>query len=283
MRTSFDEKNEILSIFLDRLQSHNRLIEEYRHRPIEYLAHTGSYYPPKLERMFTDVYGLRMLRAQWIGPRGGGKTYTVGDLAASMFLFRGFDVLIASGGEGQAKEVYEVVMDDLGEEEAEEYVPSMTTQITTGRDGNWIRFIPASTRRARGPHPGRGHGGLIILDEEGEMDGKIVKAVLGTGSTAKPLVIIRASTAHNIAGKGTYHPNSPEKARLIVETADAGIIDARNSLCLIQEHPEGGWNYIPVKHTDDYGMIAKTAYRIGPKRKKELMKKLESARKRHGI
>ena len=86
-----------------------------------------------------------------------------------------------------------------------------------------------------------------------------------------------------IAGKGAYHPHTPEDDRLIVETAEAGIIDARNSLCLIQEHPEGGWNYIPIKYTDDYGMIAKTAYRIGPKRKKELMKKLDTARKRYGI
>jgi len=41
---------------------------------------------------------------------------------------------------------------------------------------------------------------MIILDEECEMEEKIVKAVLGTGSTAKPLIIIRASTAHNIDG-----------------------------------------------------------------------------------
>ena len=197
----YDEKNEILNIFLDELKGRNRLIEENYHRPVEFLAKRGSYYPSPLEEMFMDVYTLRVNRAMWIGPRGGGKTYGLGDLASCLFLFKEFDILIASGGEGQSKEVYEEVMNVLGEdEEVEEYVPTLTRQITRGRAGNWIRFLPASTRRARGPHPGRGHGGMIILDEEGEMDEKVVKAVLGTGSTAKPLIIIRASTAHNIDG-----------------------------------------------------------------------------------
>ncbi|OPL13697.1 MAG: hypothetical protein AVO39_10185 [delta proteobacterium MLS_D] len=200
MKTSFDEKNEILHLFLEGLKNQNRLIHEYKDRPIEFLAKTGSYYPPILREMFMDIYRQRVLRAMVIGPRGGGKTYSLGDIAASLFLFYGFDVLIASGGEGQAKEVYEEVTSVLGEEEVDEYVPTLTTQISKGRSGNWIRFIPASTRRGRGPHPGRGHGGLIILDEEGEMEEKIVNAVLGTGSTANPLIIIRASTAHKIDG-----------------------------------------------------------------------------------
>lgn len=201
MITSYDEKTEILNIFLEEFRDRDRLIGKYNHKPIEFLARTGSYYPPLLEEMFMDIYMHRIDRAMWIGPRGGGKTYGLGDLAASLFLFKGFDVLIASGGEGQSKEVYEEitsVLDDDGE--VAEYVPEVTKQITRGRTGNWIRFLPASTKRARGPHPGRGHGGMIILDEEGEMEEKIVKAVLGTGSTARPLIIVRASTAHNIDG-----------------------------------------------------------------------------------
>jgi len=111
-------------------------------------------------------------------------------------------VLISSGGEEQAKGTYERVTQVLSEDsdEMEKYIPTLTTQITKGRAGNWIRFTAASMRRVRGPHPGRGHGGLLILDEEGEMEEKIVKAVLGTGGTANPLIIIRASTAHNIDG-----------------------------------------------------------------------------------
>ena len=201
MITSFNEKQEILNIFLQEFRDHDKLIGEYNGRPIEFLARSGSYYPPPLRQMFLDIYYLRVTRALWIGPRGGGKTFGLGDLSACLFLFCGFDVLIASGGEGQAKEVYEEVTSVLNDEgEVADYVPEITKQITRGRSGNWIRFVPASTRRVRGPHPGRGHGGMIILDEEGEMEEKIVKAVLGTGSTAKPLIIIRASTAHNIDG-----------------------------------------------------------------------------------
>lgn len=202
MITSFDDKNEILNLFLEELRERDKLIEDYRHKPIEFLAKRGSYYPPKLAEMFTDIYTLKVTNAIWKGPRSGGKTYGLGDLAASMFLFKGFDVLISSGGEGQAREVYEEVMNVLEDKEVTDYVPTITMQITKGRKGNWIRFTPASTKRVRGPHPGRGHGGMIILDEEGEMEEKIVKAVLGTGGTADPLVIIRSSTAHNI--DGTY-------------------------------------------------------------------------------
>ena len=201
MITSFDEKNEILNIFLERLQEYDRLIDEYKPRPFEFLARYGSFYPPVLEDMFMDIYSGRITRALWVGPRGGGKTYSLGDLASTLFLFLGFDVLIASGGESQAKEVYDEVMKVLSDDgEVAEYIPEITKQITKGRKGNWIRFLPASTKRARGLHPGRGHGALLILDEECEMDEEIVKAVLGTGSTAKPLVIIRASTAHNVDG-----------------------------------------------------------------------------------
>jgi len=203
MITSYDEKNEILNLFLGEFKDRDRLIGEYTNRPIQFLANSGSYYPPILEEMFLDIYYLRVTRALWKGPRGGGKTFGLGDLSACLFLFKGFDIIIASGGEGQAKEVYEEVtsvLDDDGE--VAEYIPEITKQITRGRSGNWIRFVPASTKRVRGPHPGRGHGGVIILDEECEMEEKIVKGVLGTGSTAKPLIIIRASTAHNI--DGTY-------------------------------------------------------------------------------
>ena len=201
MITRYDEKSEILNLFLEELKDRNRLIEEYEYKPLEFLAMKGSYYPPKLEEMFLDIYSGRVTRALWVGPRSGGKTYELGDLAAVLFLFKGFDALISSGGEDQAKGTYERVTTVLADEgETAEYVPTLTTQITRGRSGNWIRFTAASTRRVRGPHPGRGHGGLIILDEEGEMDEKIVKAVLGTGGTADPLIIIRASTAHNIDG-----------------------------------------------------------------------------------
>ena len=107
MITKYDEKNEILNLFLGELKERNRLIENYRDKPIDFLARRGSYYPPKLERMFLDIYYLRVTRALWVGPRGGGKTYSLGDLASVLFLFMGFDALIASGGEGQAKEVYD--------------------------------------------------------------------------------------------------------------------------------------------------------------------------------
>jgi len=204
MKISYDGKNEILNVFLEELRNQDKVIEAYGWKPLEFLAKKGSYYPPILKKMFMDVYTLRVLSAILKGPRGGGKTISLGDIAATLFLFKGFDVLIGSGGEEQSKEVYDEVTKvlDIDDEEVAAQVIHQTMQITRGRRGNWIRFIPASTRRARGPHPGRGHGAVIILDEEGEMIEAVVKAILGTGSTAYPLIILRASTAHNM--DGTY-------------------------------------------------------------------------------
>jgi len=202
MIISRDDKNAILEVFLDKLVRNNRLIEEYRHKPLEFLAQRGSYYPPKMEQMFLDIYSGRVTKAAIVGPRGGGKTFSLGDLTSCMFLFRGFDVLIGSGSQEQASKVYDRVMDILRDDsETAEYVPNMTTKVAKGKNDNWIEFVPASQKRARGPHPGEGkRGGMIIVDEEAEMDEAILKALIGTGGTAKPLVILRASTAHKVDG-----------------------------------------------------------------------------------
>jgi hypothetical protein len=202
MIVSHDDKQAVLKIFLDKLENQNRLIEENSSKPLEFLAKRGSYYPPPLERMFLDIYFGLVTRAAWVGPRGGGKTFTLGDLASCMFLFKFYDVLIGSGSEEQASKVYDRVMKILcDKEETAEYVPSMTTKVAKGKKENWIEFVPASQKRARGPHPGEGkRGGMIIVDEEAEMDEAILKALIGTGGTAQPLVIIRASTAHKVDG-----------------------------------------------------------------------------------
>ena len=213
MIVSRDEKNAILNVFLNKLESQNKLKEEYGGKPIQWLAKRGSYYPPILEKMFLDIYFGRVRRAALVGPRGGGKTFTLGDIASAMFLFKGFDGLIGSGSEKQAAQVYERVWQLLGEgEEMEEYVPDITTRLTRGKDGNWIEFVPASQRRVRGPHPGEGkRGGLIIIDEEAEMAEDIFKAFIGTGGTAKPLVIIRASTSHKVEGTFADLVDNPKR------------------------------------------------------------------------
>lgn len=212
MIVSRDDKKQILNIFLERLETNNKLIEKYRYKPLEFLATKGSYYPPKQEQMFMDLY-TNIDRGVWLGPRGGGKTFEAGDLASCLFLFKEFDVLIGSGSDAQAQKVYRRIMQILDDDkEIEDYVPTLSTTITRGRNGNWIEFVPASAKRARGPHPGEGkRGGLIILDEECEMDVTIVDAIMGTGGTAKPLKILRASTAHKVEGSFIDLVDEPEK------------------------------------------------------------------------
>jgi hypothetical protein len=200
--TTRDEKNTILEVFLDKLEKDDRLKVEYSPKPLEFLAKRGSYYPPILEKMFKDIYFGLVTRAALVGPRGGGKTFSLGDLASCMFLFKDYDVLIGSGSEEQASKVYDRVMQILcDDDETADYVPNITTKVAKGKKKNWIEFVPASQKRARGPHPGEGkRGGMIIVDEEAEMDDAILKALMGTGGTAQPLVIVRASTAHKVDG-----------------------------------------------------------------------------------
>jgi len=201
MIVSRDEKNQILTFFLEELENNNKLIETYAHKPLEFLAKRGSYYPPKLAKMFMDIYTLQVTKAALIGPRGGGKTFFDGDISSCLFLFKNFDALIGSGSDAQSRMVYDRVMDVLGDDETAEYTPTMTTKVTRGKHGNWVEFVPASTRRVRGPHPGEGkRGGVLIIDEECEMEDKVFKALMGTGGTANPLIVIRGSTFHKIMG-----------------------------------------------------------------------------------
>lgn len=202
MIISRDDTHAVLNVFLNELKTRNRLIEEYRHKPLEFLAQRGSYYPPKMEQMFLDIYFERVDRGAIKAPRGGGKTNFFGDIAACMFLFKNYDALIGSGSDAQAQKVYQRVWDLLGDDKnVAEYVPNITTRIARGRSGNWIEFVPASLKRARGPHPGEGkRGGLIIIDEEAEMAEEILRALIGTGGTAVPLIILRGSTAHKVYG-----------------------------------------------------------------------------------
>ena len=80
--------------------------------------------------------------------------------------------------------------------------------LTRAADGHWMKFATASTKAIRGEHAGdvhkrmggRAHGGIVILDEEAEMDEDVVKAGLKTVRTARPPVIVRSSTLHRTEG-----------------------------------------------------------------------------------
>lgn len=211
MIVSRDEKNAVLDVLLDKLRNRDQLIEKYAGKPLEFLAKKGSYYPPKLRKMFMDIWSLRVLRALIIGPRGGGKTFVFGDISACLFLFKGFDVLIGSGSEAQAAKVYARVWDLLSDDkEVAEFVPNMTTRIAEGKRGNWIEFVPASQKKARGPHPGEGkRGGLIVADEAAEMAKDILRALMGTGGTADPLIVLWGSTSHKVDGEFAEKLDNP--------------------------------------------------------------------------
>ena len=231
------------------------------------------------------------------------------------------EVLIAGVKEGKsikviAKDVLGV-FDDMKGYEAEriartEVARGVNNGALVGYDNMGIKIVEYYANAGACPICAAHHGDLMTIDEAmnyiplhpncycfwvsrpditnkkvegwkglGEIPDKIMKG-LGI-DLAFRRTVMNPKALDKIYSKNVYHPNSPEKMRLIIENAGMGIIDNKGDLCLIMDHPEGGWNYIPVKHTEDYGLIVKSGYRIGPKRKTELKNKLENARERYGI
>lgn len=115
----------------------------------------------------------------------------------------------------------------------------------------------------------------------GEISNEVIRG-LGL-TTAFNRVSAGPDGIKHISEKSEFHPNSVEKARVVVESAEMGIVQKNGVLCLIMDHPDGGWYFVPIKHTDDYGYIIKTAFHIGQNRKNWFYKNLDEAEKRYGI
>jgi len=108
----------------------------------------------------------------------------------------------------------------------------------------------------------------------GEMSNKVVKG-LGT-ELAFQRVSMAPETLKKIAIKSESHLQEAETARLVVEHASMGYIDERGQICLIMDMMDMEKNFlgfVPVKSTEDMGLVAMTAYRMGPKQLKRNLKK----------
>ena len=83
-----------------------RVLAEYRERPLEFFGEYGRLWPEVIERIFWDIYMLRVDRACLVGPRGGGKTMGVSSLGTALYLWAEFDVLFLGGSKTQAQKGY---------------------------------------------------------------------------------------------------------------------------------------------------------------------------------
>ncbi|MCF6191844.1 MAG: hypothetical protein L3J76_01750 [Candidatus Hydrothermae bacterium] len=206
-------KKRALRRFRELLLERDRLRREYADRPVVFLRGLGHRFPPKHRKLFLDVYSGKVHRAAAVAPRGGGKTFLAADLALAFFLFKRWNVIIVAGSLEQAMRVVEYIQDVLGDPEVMADLGEFYETKTLVKDpshGNWIKAAPASTKAIRGLHS-RGRPVLLIMDEEAEMEERIVRAALSTVTEASEYRILRISTNHNVYGTFYELVEAPEK------------------------------------------------------------------------
>lgn len=199
MRTKRRLKRTALEKLKEELLKRDKIVEQYRSKPRQFLEKFGYRFPFKVKQFFNDVYSERVTRAVVKSCRGGGKTMLAAGLGFDFFLFKKWNVGIVAGSKEQGLRSIEYIQDITGEPEVSDYVPDETKTLVKGRWGNWIKASPASTKAIRGLHA-KGRGMLLIMDEEAEMEEAIVRSALKVVKDAKPAIIIRLSTAHKVVG-----------------------------------------------------------------------------------
>lgn len=191
----------LLGKFLERLRASAPLLARYRTDPALFFAERGVRFFPEFEKMFDDLYSLKVKKGVVIAPRGGGKTFGAALLAAAFFLFRDFDVGIVAGSETQALTLFSYIAEWLELPETSGEVEKLRRSDMVGLAGNRIVARTASARSIRGLHLGRGRrGALLVIDEEVEASEEVVRAARFTVRTADPAIILRTSTYHKLTG-----------------------------------------------------------------------------------
>ena len=114
------------------------------------------------------------------------------------------------GSKDQAEKVYSYLQEIIHDDPNIRLVKDMQSKTIkysgispSGKprmNGPFISVLAASQKQARGAHPHRDRGGVLVLDEEAEMDPDIVSAAIPQMANAKPSVIVRPSTFHKAFG-----------------------------------------------------------------------------------
>lgn len=216
-------RDEINKIFEIDSESFRR---KWENRPVEFLMKKcGRKYPKKYRRIFESIYFYRILNAIFLGPRGGGKTVMLADIATCKYLFKLADVLFLGGSKNQAEKGYQYASENLNinHEELIDFGEEPLTTLAKSNYGNWIKFAACSTTAIRGEHCGNphhemnnnmeAHEGMMILDEECEVkkDEEILRAAKRIVNTANPGIIIRSSTLHRLGGNFEKAVDDPNK------------------------------------------------------------------------
>uniref|UniRef100_A0A7C6EBJ7 Terminase large subunit gp17-like C-terminal domain-containing protein n=1 Tax=candidate division WOR-3 bacterium TaxID=2052148 RepID=A0A7C6EBJ7_UNCW3 len=193
------KKSKALEVFKQILEAKDEFKRQYTKDPFSLLTHFGYCFPPKIKKLFSDVYYNRITRGVAQAPRGGGKTQIAAGLGFIKFFLQNFNVGIVAGSKEQALRGIEYIQDITGEPEIINYVEDETKTLIKGKTGNWIKASPASTKAIRGLHA-KGRPMLLIMDEEAEMEEAIVRSALNIIRDAPISIILRLSTYHKIYG-----------------------------------------------------------------------------------
>lgn len=109
----------------------------------------------------------------------------------------------------------------------------------------------------------------------GDIDESVVKG-LGVN-----LISSRVSmTKKHARSAGTRNHLDPDEMRMIVGAADKGFVDNAGAICLLWDLGDDVWGYVPVKITEDIGLLAKTGMKYPRKKIDRLM---EGAKQTYGL
>lgn len=180
--------------------NYRKVIELYGDHPITFikLIAPSMKWPKKIRVAFARLW-KRKTRPNIImtGPRGGGKSYLLGALVFAEWFFRQRSVVDMAGSMNQAKVVYGYFIDMVQSDPVIQSSLDDDPRIekTTGKDGNYVTVLAASTRGARSHHPD-----VLALDEVCEIDDEIVQAAMPMVDTSEDPIRIMTSTFHRIFG-----------------------------------------------------------------------------------
>jgi hypothetical protein len=193
------KRQSALELFKTQLLNKDEYRTKYKSDPVKLLSRFGYLIPPKLDKLFSDIYFNRVTRVVGKAPRGGGKTQIGAGLGFVKWYLQGWNVGIVAGSKEQALRSIEYIQDITGDIEVIDYVEDETKTLIKGKGGNWIKACPASTKAIRGLHA-KGRPMLLIMDEEAEMEEAIVRSAINIVRDAHPSIVIRMSTYHKIYG-----------------------------------------------------------------------------------
>lgn len=148
--------------------------------------------------MLAEQFFARPPLCLWLGPRGGGKSYTAGILChlRARFLSR-HEALILGGSYQQSRQIYRAIRSLVQAKEDGNTLRDLLNNEARYWNGSEIGILAASETSVRGPHVPS-----LCLDEVDEIKSDMRESAMGM-SVATPAAsasVLMMSTRHRVAG-----------------------------------------------------------------------------------